>query len=241
MRLLVCVMVGTLVACSSSSSGDPQGQPAPSPTADPPSGPDSPPAPAVVEGSFTRPLACPGEGVANEPMPAKEIFEALRVELGFDFLERRPLEASGVDGSGFALSVGTACSTAAAPAVCASALSAVASTDALFHFKLDTFVKPPPGYYLAYSKGDVVGKISTPAELRALLPTVGRPVAALMVAEAADYRVECTRSWLREEPGGFVLLTTKGPACGRDRITLLVKPDGTLEERTKVKTQSACL
>src|SRR5690606_8426497 len=46
----------------------------------------------------------------------------------------------------------------------------------------------PPGYYLAYTKGDEVGKVSNRTELGTIFPTVDTPAKALLYANAAGYR-----------------------------------------------------
>lgn len=192
----------------------------------------------AAEPSLSRPLGCSGEGVVSEPMPGKEIYEALRLEAGVDFIERRAIEDTG---SWPSLSVGTPCSGASDSSACTTALASLTSTEVLLPFDLDTFASGPKGFYLVYSKGNTVGKISNAAELRALVPTVDAPAVALMYAEAAAYRVECTTNWVREDADGFVVLSSNGPACRRNRILLFVGRDGTIEERKKTPGDSACL
>lgn len=193
-------------------------------------------------GPLSKPLSCPGEGVANRPLPAESIFDALRKAAGYDFLERRPIAASDPEASPYPLlSLGTPCERAADVSACTSGLAGLSSNhEVLFPYDVGTSIGGPKGFYLVYSKGDTVGKISNLGELKTALPTVDSAVAALMYAEAASYRVECTREWLRQEADGFVVLASNGSACQRNRIVLFIRPDGTIEERDKVSYEAPC-
>ena len=196
-------------------------------------------------GPLSRPLACPGEGIVHEAFPDQEIFEALRTAAGFEFLERRAVydsDAAAEVSSHPPLSLGTPCAGAADASACTAALAALSSGgEVLFPYAVDTAALGPKGFYLAYTKGDTVGKIASAGELKAVLAKVDSPVSALMYAEAASYRVMCTMDWYRQEPDGFVVLAEKGPRCRRSRVVLFVRADGAIEERDSVAYDSPCL
>jgi hypothetical protein len=189
-------------------------------------------------GPLTSPIGCLGEGVAREPMAGPVILEGLRAAAGVDFLERRVIGSSA---SWPPLHAGTACAKATNAATCTAALEALTSDHALFPFMLDTFAQRPAGFYLVYSKGDAVGIVVTPEQLKALVGPVVAPVDAYAVAEAAGYRVECTKNWVREEADGFVVLTTKGQPCRRSTVVLFVGRDGGISTRSSTPGDTACL
>lgn len=195
-------------------------------------------------GPLSRPLSCPGAGVVREPFPDSEIFEALRVKTGLDFLERRAVESTDASAPWPPLSLGTACAGASDSSQCTNKLAAISSGgEILYPSDLGTFLFSPKGFYFAFSRGDTVGKISSLSELRALTPVVDSAVAALLYAEASSYRVECTTDWFRAEPDGFVVLASKRDRnpCYRDRVVLFIGQDATIEVRDKISSPAACL
>jgi hypothetical protein len=188
-------------------------------------------------GELLQPIACRA-GVGGEPEPGVDLFDALRVAAGFDYLERRlvgallPIEP---------LVVGAACGGAKDVAICKAALTALASNDTLFEYEADTAGPFAKGYYFVFSKGDVTGKLVTLADLRAVLPNVTSPIVAYAYAEANGHRVMCQTRWVREEPEGFVLFADHGQICRRAKEILFVRRDGTVDVRQSLPGSSPCL
>jgi hypothetical protein len=206
-------------------------------------------------GALALPFTCETDGIQGEPRPGVPLLEQLRVAAGLDALEeRRAVEASSDAGTEGRIHAGTPCSGASDQPACETGFAKLSSGGEALRPPFDEvdFMGAyfegrtgPPGYYLAYTKADVVGKVSNRAELRALFPTVDTPAKALLYANAAGYRVECQRAdgWLRGEAGGWVLVASRGheKRCLRTDVLLFVRPDGTTEELDVIENQpDAC-
>jgi hypothetical protein len=172
-------------------------------------------------------------------------YSSSRVAGGLDALEERRAVDAEVDGSARpAVSAGTPCSGATDHAARETAFAALSSGGEALRpafDEVDFAEASPPGYYLAHTKGDAVGKVSNRAELRTLFPTIDTPAKALLYANAAGYRVECQHAngWLREEPDGWVLVASRDHAlrCSRTDVLLFLRRDGTTEEREVIENQ----
>jgi hypothetical protein len=197
-------------------------------------------------GPLSSPFTCGVDIIQDEPRPGAPFLEQLRAQAGLDVLEERLARATPKDGDPQPLRAGTPCSGATDATTCQSAFTQLSSGGEALRPAFDevdymsAFIgqeRQPPGYFLAHTKGDVVGKVSNATELRALFPTVDTPAKALLYANAAGYRVECHRAtgWLREDADGWTLLTSRDheSRCSRTDVVLLVRRDGSTEERSK--------
>lgn len=207
-------------------------------------------------GEVVAPFTCARDSIQGEPRPAGIVLEQLRAAAGLDVLEERfVLETTESDaGTGpEPARAGTPCANAADRATCEAAFAALSSGGEVLRPAFDEvdymaafFAKgKASGHYLAYTKGDTVGKVSNQSELHALFPTVDTPAKALLYANAAGYRVECHRAegWIREEADGWVIVASRGheARCTRTDVLLWLKRDGTTEERDVIEDQQdAC-
>ncbi len=203
--------------------------------------------PTLNTGPLTAPFACGTDGIYNEPRPGEAVAELLRAAAGWDALEERPAAPTGLVSL---LRAGEPCSGAVDKDACKTAFAQLSSggealrpgfdEDDIVVAFLDGGAKPT-GYYLAYTKGDTVGKVSNASDLRAAFPTINTPAVALLQAHAAGYRVECHRAdgWLREETAGWILVASRDHhrRCFRTDVLLFVRRDGTTEERQAIEDQ----
>lgn len=210
-------------------------------------------------GPVVAPFTCERDSIQGEPRPGVPLLEQLRIAAGLDVLEeRRAVAGSGdADDAGVAagLRAGVPCSGATDHEACEAAFAKLSSGGEALRppfNEVDFFGGPatrgmtgPAGYYLAYTKGDAVGKVSNRTELRALFPAIDTPAKALVYANAAGYRVECqlAAGWLREEADGWVLIASRGheKRCSRTDVVLFLRRDGAIEERDVIENQrDAC-
>lgn len=194
-------------------------------------------------GVLVAPFTCALDGIYGEPRPGIPLLEQLRVAAQLDVLEERLALAVPTDaGADWSIHAGTACSGATDRAACEAAFAQLSSGGEALRPPFDESDfqnNHSEGYYLAYTKGDVVAKVSNHAELRTLFPVIDTPAKALLYANAAGYRVECHRAdgWLRQEAAGWVLRASRNheARCSRTDVILLLKPDGTTEERDVIE------
>jgi hypothetical protein len=241
--LLPCALgvVLAVTACVSTPTSSPQATPV--------EGGTDAPADGVLDagvldagGPLTAPFTCPADALSG-PHPDDAVFELLRLAAAMDSVEERVAEASGSDAGILGVSHATAgspCSQASDRPACKAALAQLSNDgEALYpsFYERDFIREPKPGYWLAYTKKDTVGKVSNAAELHALFPTVDSPVKVLVYAEAAGYRVECHNPWLREEADGYVILASRGheKRCTRSDVVLFVGRDGRTQERAAIE------
>lgn len=205
-----------------------------------------------TRGALVALFTCQVDAVQGEPRPGVPLLEQLRVAAALDVLEERLAVDAGLD-AGIRPSVraGVPCSGSTDHEACETAFAQLSSGGEALRPAFDevdyisAFFEGqkagPPGYYLVYTKGDAVGKVSNHAELRTLFPTIDTPAIALLYANAAGYRVECHRAdgWLREEADGWVLLASRGheKRCSRTDVVLFLRRDGTTEERDVMENQ----
>lgn len=199
-------------------------------------------------GPFDMPFECKTLTSYGEPVPGSAALALLRTAMSVDALDERLVTwpvRPGIDAGPMpSARAGTPCATAGDVPTCNAAFESLASTESLYpSFYESDYASfavagqtSKPGYWLAYTKGDTVAKISNKGELAAILPVVDAPVKALLYAEAAGYRVECNAPWIREEPSGYVLRTSRGheQRCTRTDVILFVGHDGHTEERDAV-------
>jgi len=199
--------------------------------------------------TLAAPFVCGRDAAQGEPRPGTTWLEALRTAAGLDTLEERQLlEATSEREPVAPLRAGTPCASASDQAACETAFAELSTSGETLRppfDEVDFMSSDIAGYYLAYTKGDTVGKVSNLAELRALFPTVDSPATALLHAHASGYRVECHEAdgWIREEPDGWLIAASRDHdhRCTRTDVTLWMKRDGTIEERHVVENQpDAC-
>jgi hypothetical protein len=163
------------------------------------------------------------------------ILQAVLPAMGVDSLELREgfLDLDTVTNITVLDATGTPCASASDPQACADADAALTVSSGF----------SAPGYesygtrFLAFTRGDEVGTISTPAQLAAFLgPIDATGDAALQVLLlGGEYRINCN-SGNEVGPHGdnFVVFTASGTGCGRgdnlDHQALLVRSDGSFEE-----------
>ena len=203
-------------------------------------------------GAVVAPFTCPRDSIQGEPLPASIVLEQLRAAAELDVLEERAAFDTNADAGVRPPSerAGTPCATATDRTTCESAFAELSSGGEALRppFDESDFIaqalEPEAkirGYYLAYTKGDTVGKVSNETELRALFPSVDTPAKALLYSNAKGYRVECHQSsgGIREEPDGWVIVASRGHAarCSRTDVVLWLKRDGTIEERDVIENQ----
>jgi hypothetical protein len=203
-------------------------------------------------GALVAPFTCQVDPIQGEPRPGAPLLEQLRVAAGLDALEERLAVGAELDaGTRPGVRAGIPCSGATDHEACETAFAQLSSGGEALRPAfdesdyLDAFFEGsdagPPGYYLAYTKGDVVGKVSNRKELGAVFPTIDTPAKALLYANAAGYRVECQHAdgWLREEADGWVLVASRGheKRCSRTDVVLFLRRDGTTEERDVIENQ----
>ncbi len=244
--LLSIVAMGALFGCSGGAGGPGAGEG---------NSVDAGPRTLNAGGNLAAPFTCAHDPVQGEPQPGTPFLEQLRVQAGLDFLEERPVVDSTADAGAprAQYNAGTSCSGAADRAACETALGQLSSERETLRPPFDEadltfFGASHPkirGYYLAYTKGDVVGKVSNRSELLALFPTIDTPAKALLYANAAGYRVECHHGdgWLREEPNGWVIVASRDHdrRCTRTDVLLWLGKDGTTDEREVIEKQpDAC-
>lgn len=203
-------------------------------------------------GALVAPFKCQTDAIQGEPRPGVPLLEELRIAAGLDALQERRAVAAGLDaGIQPGVRAGVPCSGSTDHDACETAFAQLSSGGEALRPAFDEIdysfggEAGPPGYYLAYTKGDAVGKVSNRAELRTLFPTIDTPAKALLYANASGYRVECQRAggWLREEADGWVLLASRGheKRCSRTDVVLFVRLDGTTVERDVIENQpDAC-
>lgn len=205
-------------------------------------------------GALSAPFTCQVDSIQHEPRPGIPLLEQLRVAAGLDVLEERLAIGASDAGANASARAGVPCSGATDHDACEAAFAQLSSAEALrpafdevdyMAALLDGSTAGPPGYYLAYTKGDAVGKVSNRTELAAVFPIIDSPAKALLYANAAGYRVECQHAegWLREETGGWVLIASRGHErrCSRTDVVLFLRRDGTTEERDVIENQpDAC-
>ncbi|MBX3222148.1 MAG: hypothetical protein KF795_16645 [Labilithrix sp.] len=253
----LCAVFASLVVvgCSESTSRAPGG--------DTESGGDTEPSPSGSDevagetldhgGPLSAPFTCPVDAIQHEPRPAAIVLEQLRVAAGLDVLEERAVVEATDAAAGPELKperAGAPCTTASDRPACEEAFAQLSSggevlrppfdeSDFMWKFTRKQTVR---GYFLAYTKGDEVGAIASPSQLRALFPSVDTPATALVYANAAGYRVECQQlsGWIREETDGWVLLASRGheERCSRTDVVLWLRRDGTFEERDTLENQN---
>ncbi|MBX3202562.1 MAG: hypothetical protein KF894_30830 [Labilithrix sp.] len=252
--LAFCTLV-VVAGCSESTPRTPSGHAEPSPSGDAePSPNDSDEAGGTAldtGGPLAAPFTCPIEEIQREPRPGAIVLEQLRAAAGLDVLEERAV-VDVADGAGAPELTpersGTPCATASDAAACEEAFAQLSSGGKVLRPPFDeadfmrrVYEQTVRGYFLAYTKGDAVGAITTPTELRALFPSVDTPATALVYANAAGYRVECQRSdgWIREETDGWVIRASRGHErrCLRTDVVLWLGRDGALEERDVLEAQ----
>lgn len=249
-----CAALVVIAGCSESTP-PPSGRAGPSPSgdADPsPSGSDEAGGAALdTGGPLASPFTCPTDGVQQEPRPAAIVLEQLRGAAGLDVLEERAVIDAAADAGAPEpppQRAGTPCATASDTATCEAAFAQLSSGGEVLRPPFDeadfmrrVYEQTVRGYFLAYTKGDAVGTITSTSELRALFPSASTPATALVYANAAGYRVECQRSdgWIREETDGWVIRASRGHErrCLRTDVVLWLGRDGALEERDVLEAQ----
>lgn len=164
--------------------------------------------------------------------------DALRANLGLDYLELRQQEEYD-GGSVRALgAAGTKCNGASDPTSCAQALDAARSETSLLR---GCGGCPPSTTYFVFSKGDQVDVVASRAALLSFLGLVDTPAKAWVLALEADYNVDCSSPWIRAEAGSFVLFTTRlisDCPMQRANVLLRVHSDGRVEEIERVELEA---
>lgn len=205
-------------------------------------------------GALSAPFTCEVDTIQKEPRPGVPLLEQLRVAASLDVLEERLAVGVSDAGANPNVRAGVPCSGATDHDTCEAAFAQLSSGGEALRPAFDEVdymaarldgSTSPPGYYLAYTKGDAVGKVSNRTELAAVFPIIDSPAKALLYANAAGYRVEChhAEGWLREETGGWVLIASRGheKRCSRTDVILFLRRDGTTEERDVIENQpDAC-
>lgn len=106
---------------------------------------------------------------------------------------------------------GIPCSTAQDKAACQSKLAALRPTKLQSPKAVDHF----DGRYLAFTRGDEVGAVTTVAELQTFLEPFENPKdGALLLQEFTEHRIVCEGANARSAGSGFEFLTQTGHTCG---------------------------
>lgn len=252
LRLLV-LAAALAFATACGSSADPGGGGAlPEGSADTPASGDAPKGSTELADpaeTLSAPFVCGRDAVQGEPRPGVAWLEELRAAAGLDTLEERQLLETTSDREPVdPLRAGTPCASASDPTACETAFAELSSAGETLRppfDEVDFMRSDVAGYYLVYTKGDAVGKVSNRDELRALFPAVDSPAKALLYAHASGFRVECheAEGWIREEADGWIVAASRDHdlRCMRTDVTLWMKRDGTIEERNVVEKQpDAC-
>jgi hypothetical protein len=194
-------------------------------------------------GALLAPFVCAVDGIYGEPRPGVPLLELLRVAAQLDALEERPVLAAPTDaGANRSIHAGIPCSGATDQVACQTAFAQLSSGGEALRPALDEtdyLNDARAGYFLAFTKGNVVGKVSNRAELGTVFPAIDTPAKALLYANAMGYRVECQRAdgWLREEADGWVVRASRGHErrCTRTDVILFLKRDGASVERDVIE------
>ncbi len=130
-----------------------------------------------------------------------------------------------------AVTWGERCATATDRAACNAALDALPMTDPLL---TTTGHDGGSRYDVVFTRGDDAGAISDLEALLELLGAVDTPEEAALVAFANGHEMACGQSNWRKEGDGYVLLGTRGFACGegteREEYEVLVGRSGQVTE-----------
>jgi hypothetical protein len=179
--------------------------------------------------------ACSGTDIdasAFETNACGDVLDGVTPSSPVDYLElRSELDVSGT-GSGN-LSVvakrGTPCATAQDQAGCKNKLAALRPTHVQSPKTIDHF----DGRYLAFTRGDEVGAVTTLEDLRTFLAPFENPKdGALLLQEFTEHTVSCDGANARPAGSGFEFRTQAGFACGegthRDANIVAIGSNGEL-------------